>query len=107
MAEIAAALASVQTARTKPREISQSESERREERARRWDTEFIACINHPDGRCKRSAYVRGGTRKCSSCHHYYPNGVPRPATRRYWTSEQRRWRRLSRRTWHRIRENAI
>lgn len=38
----------------------------KEQRAAKWDAEFIPCKNHPERRCKRSRYIGRG-QQCGLC----------------------------------------
>lgn len=90
-----------------------------ERRAERYDSEFIACIRHPERRCNRSAYVRRNSKSCASCRNRHANGQlqegykrrHRLGTARYRQTENGKerhaWRERLRRNWQRIVETRI
>lgn len=51
-------------------------------RAKRWESEFISCTNHPDRRCNRSRFVRRQERVCGSCHIRKADGKKRSEGKR-------------------------
>lgn len=44
----------------------------KEERAAKWDAEFIPCKNHPERRCNRSRYVTRRMARCAVCIYLFP-----------------------------------
>ena len=48
---------------------AESRLKKEPERIRKWDSEFIGCIHHPERRCNPSIYRKSGTRLCGSCSH--------------------------------------
>ena len=79
-------------------------TERRALRGDQWDRTWIPCDRHPERRCNRSLYAARGTRRCGSCKNRRVDGTRIPSHIRYDSSEQRRWRTLSTRRWHKIQE---
>ena len=53
-----------------------------ERRAERYDSEFIACIRHPERRCNRSDYISARHRRCATCKRTRLNGTKIPAYER-------------------------
>jgi hypothetical protein len=39
----------------------------KEERAAKWDSEFIPCKKHPERRCNKYSYVKCGAIRCGTC----------------------------------------
>jgi hypothetical protein len=52
-----------------------SKPETRCRREKRWNTEIIACIAHPERRCNKSHYVSNSHRYCCWCIKHRPDGT--------------------------------
>ncbi len=82
---------------------AESRLKKEPDRIRKWDYEFIGCINHPERPCNRSVYKKSGTRLCGSCshrsketgerHRSYSNTQQRLRESGHSADVQRSWRR--------------
>jgi hypothetical protein len=60
----------------------QRSPEARKRREKKWQTEFIGCVKHPERRCNRSVYVSTSNRRCCSCHSRLSDGIHKPGHKR-------------------------
>ena len=76
---------------------------KKEERAKQWDTFFIGCIHHPQERCNRCAYRSNKTKYCWYClatnkktgepYEYFIKQQDKIKKSGYFLDYQRSWRR--------------
>lgn len=71
----------------------------KEERAAKWEAEFIPCKNHPDRRCNKSRYARAASNECGSCKNGHT-----PATKARFTRYNRSDKGAVRKAWQQERK---